>query len=100
MDTNSFTALDDRTVDIKLLKPSVAFLNGMADYGANIVPVGYSRFDGDPATQIGTGAFKLKSFTPGSESVHVRHENYWGTRISMKSRLIDFSDQSALWSTR
>ena len=96
LDANSFKALDDRTVEISLLKPSVAFLNGMADYGANIVPVYYARFDGDPTTQIGTGAFKLKSFTPGSESVHVRHENYWGTSFLDEVQIIDFSDQSAL----
>lgn len=96
LDANSFKALDDRTVEISLLKPSVAFLNGMADYGANIVPVDYARFDGDPTTQIGTGAFKLKSFTPGSESVHVRHENYWGTSFLDEVQIIDFSDQSAL----
>ena len=96
IDTNSFKALDDRTVEISLLKPSVAFLNGMADYGANIVPVDYARFSGDPTTQIGTGAFKLKSFTPGSESVHVRHENYWGESYLDEVQLIDFSDQTAL----
>lgn len=96
LDANSFKALDERTVEITLLKPSVAFLNGMADYGANIVPVDYARFDGDPTTQIGTGAFKLKSFTPGSESVHVRHENYWGESYLDEVQIIDFSDQAAL----
>ena len=96
VNANSFKALDDRTVEISLLKPSVAFLNGMADYGANIVPVDYARFSGDPTTQIGTGAFKLKSFTPGSESVHVRHENYWGESYLDEVQIIDFSDQSAL----
>ncbi len=93
---DSLKALDERTVEISLLKPSVAFLNGMADYGANIVPVDYARFSGDPSTQIGTGAFKLKSFTPGSESVHVRHENYWGESYLDEIQIIDFSDQAAL----
>ncbi|MDO9176473.1 MAG: ABC transporter substrate-binding protein, partial [Actinomycetota bacterium] len=96
VDANSFKALDDLTVEITLLQPSVAFLNGMADYGATVVPVGYERFSGDPATQIGTGAFKLKSFTPGSESVHVRHENYWGESFLDEVQIIDFSDQAAL----
>ncbi len=96
VDANSFKILDDLTVQITLLKPSVAFLYGMADYGANIVPVDYARFDGDPTTQIGTGAFKLKSFTPGSESVHVRHENYWGESYLDEVQIIDFSDQAAI----
>lgn len=92
IDANSFKKLDDLTVEITLLQPSVAFLNGMADYGANIVPVGYTR-EGE---QIGTGPYKLKSFTPGSESVHVRHENYWGQTYLDEVQIIDFSDQSAL----
>lgn len=92
IDANSFKKLDDLTVEITLLQPSVAFLNGMADYGANIVPVGYTR-EGD---QIGTGPYKLKSFTPGSESVHVRHENYWGQTYLDEVQIIDFSDQAAL----
>ncbi|HEY5662976.1 MAG TPA: ABC transporter substrate-binding protein [Ilumatobacter sp.] len=96
IDANSFTKLDDRTVEINLLKPSVAFLYSMADYGATVVPVGYTRFDGDPTTQVGTGAFKLQSFTPGSESVHVRFENYWGESYLDEVQIIDFADQSAL----
>ena len=96
IDANSFNKLDERTVEINLLTPSVAFQYGLADYGATIVPVGYERFSGDPTTQIGTSAFKLKSFTPGSESVHVRHENYWGESYLDEVQIIDFSDQAAL----
>ena len=96
IDANSFTKLDERTVEVNLLKPSVAFLYGLADYGATIVPVDYARFAGDPSTQIGTGAFKLQSFTPGSESVHVRFENYWGESYLDEVQIIDFADQSAL----
>jgi peptide/nickel transport system substrate-binding protein len=96
INNDSMTKLDERTVEFNLLTPSVAFQYGLADYGATIVPVGYARFDGDPSTQIGTGAFKLKSFTPGSESVHVRNENYWGESYLDEVQVIDFADQSAL----
>jgi peptide/nickel transport system substrate-binding protein len=37
-----------------------------------MVPVGY-----DPKKPIGTGPFKVKSFTPGRQSVFVRHDQYW-----------------------
>ena len=93
---DSLNKLDEYTVEMNLLKPSVAFLYSLADYGATIVPEGYERFAGDPTTQIGTGAFKVKSFTPGSESVHVRHENYWGDSFLDEVQIIDFADQSAL----
>lgn len=93
---DSMTKLDDRTVEFNLLAPSVAFKIGLAGYAATIVPEGYERFDGDITNQIGTGAFKVKSFTPGSESVHVRHENYWGEAYLDEVQIIDFADQSAL----
>ena len=96
INNDSMTKLDERTVGFKLLKPSVAFQIGLAGYAATVVPVDYSRFDGDPSTQIGTGAYKLQSFTPGSESVHVRHENYWGESYLDEIQVIDFADQSAL----
>ena len=96
VDANSFTKLDDRTVEVTLLTPSVAFLYSMADYGATVVPVDYARFAGDPSTQIGTSAYKLESFTPGSESVHTRFENYWGESYLDEVQIIDFADQSAL----
>lgn len=96
INNDSMTKLDERTVGFQLLKPSVAFQIGLAGYAATVVPVDYARFDGDPTTQIGTGAYKLQSFTPGSESVHVRHENYWGESYLDEIQIIDFSDQSAL----
>lgn len=95
-DANSFTKMDERTVEIKLLTPSVAFQYSLADYAATVVPVDYARFSGDPTTQIGTSAYKLESFTPGSESVHTRFENYWGESYLDEVHIIDFADQSAL----
>jgi peptide/nickel transport system substrate-binding protein len=96
INNDSMKKLDERTVEFNLLVPSVAFQIGLAGYAATIVPEGYERFNGDPSTQIGTGAFKLKSFTPGSESVHVRNENYWGESYLDEVQVIDFADQSAL----
>lgn len=96
INNDSMTKLDERTVEFQLLKPSVAFQIGLAGYAATVVPVDYARFEGDPTTQIGTGAYKLQSFTPGSESVHVRHENYWGESYLDEIQVIDFADQSAL----
>jgi peptide/nickel transport system substrate-binding protein len=93
LDTNGVTKVDDRTVQLQLLKPNVTFLNGLAEYTATVVPVGYSREDPE---QVGTGPYKLVSFTPGAESVHVRHENYWGTSYLDEVQIIDFADQSAL----
>ncbi len=66
----------------------------IAGYAFGIVPDGYSR-EGE---QIGTGPFKLVSFTPGTESVHERHPNYWkeGKPYLDGVQIIDFADATAL----
>jgi len=95
LDNDGVTKVDDLTVDIKLLQGAVTFLNVLAEYTLTVVPVGYTR-DGE---QIGTGPFKLKSFTPGSESVHVRNENYWGGAdipYLDEVQIIDFADATAM----
>jgi len=92
LDKSGLTKVDDRTVDVKLLQPAVTFLNGLAEYTATVVPVGYTR-EGE---QIGTGPFMLKSFTSGAESVHVRYDGYWGGAAYLDEvQIIDFADAAA-----
>ena len=66
----------------------------LAGYAFGIVPDGYTR-EGE---QVGTGPFKLVSFTPGTESVHERHPNYWkeGKPYLDGVQIIDFADATAL----
>ncbi len=98
LDANGLTKVDDRTVEVQLLIPSVTFLNNLAEYGTTVVPVDYARFDGDAATQIGTGPYVLQSFTPGAESVHVKNPNYWGEGLPYldEVQIIDFADPPGL----
>ncbi len=98
IDANGLTKVDDRTVEAQLLKPSVTFLNTLAEYIATVVPVDYARFDGDVATQIGTGPFVLQSFTPGAESVHTKNPDYWGEGLPYvdEVQILDFADAAAL----
>ena len=77
MDLANMKKMDDLTVRLPLHSPDVTVPETLASYTWGIVPVGYERFKGDPSTQIGTGAYKLKSFTPGQESVSERNDNYW-----------------------
>lgn len=87
--------MDDRTVRIQLEQGAVTFLDMLALYVFGMVPDGYTR--DDPA-QVGTGPFRLTSFTPGSESVHSRFENYWqdGRPFLDEVRIVDFADSTAL----
>lgn len=94
---SSCEAKDDATAVINLTSPSAAFIPGLAvaafsiaspdalkKYDADKVSgTGDApKFDGTFGTQhpIGTGPFKLESFTPGDKLVLVRNDNYWGTK--------------------
>jgi peptide/nickel transport system substrate-binding protein len=95
LDPSGLTKVDDRTVQVQLKQGAVTFLNGLAEYTATVVPVGYTRED---AEQVGTGPFMLQSFTPGAESVHVKNPNYWGEGLPYldEVQIIDFADNAAL----
>src|SRR5262249_36161986 len=82
----------------QLKQKAVTFINGLAEYTATVVPVGYKRFDGDATTQIGTGPFMLKSFTPGAERVHTKNPNYCGAGLPYldEVHIIDCTDAPAL----
>jgi len=67
---NGVTKMDDRTVRFKLEKPFSVFREFL--YLNMIIPVGY-----DPASPVGTGAFKFKTFDPGQQSTMDANENYW-----------------------
>ena len=50
-----------------------------------------------PLQYIGTGPFKVKSFTPGRESLHEKNENYWisGQPYFNEVRIINFPSDAA-----
>ena len=86
--------IDANTFEMNLLQPNADWLTSISQYANTIVPVGYTR----NGPQVGTGPFKLKSFTPGVESTHVRHANYWdsGKPYLNGVRVINFSSTDAL----
>jgi peptide/nickel transport system substrate-binding protein len=94
VDAKRIKKLDKYTLRMHLLRKDANLLDEMAQYVANIVPVGYSRW---PAKQIGTGPYMLQSFTPGQRSVHVRNPNYWrhGQPYFDQVIVIDFTDDTA-----
>src|SRR5258707_6084866 len=94
MDIAGMKKLDPYTVRLPLKTPDATVPQTLASYTFNMVPVGYKGY---PAPQVGTGAYKLKSFTPGSQSVHVRNPNYWrsGEPYFDQVTIIDFTDSTA-----
>jgi peptide/nickel transport system substrate-binding protein len=98
VDPKRLKKLDKRTVRLTLKRKDVTILDALAQYVAGIVPVGYSRHAiGKANPNVGTGAYKLQSFSPGQQSVHVRNPNYWrtGQPYFDKVVIIDFPDDTA-----
>ena len=91
--------LDKRTCRIFLTQGDVTLIEAFAQYFQGIVPVGYApnAIGKGPLKYIGTGPFKVKSFTPGRESVHVKNENYWrtGQPYFDEVRIINFPSDAA-----
>jgi peptide/nickel transport system substrate-binding protein len=98
VDGNRIKKLDKRTVRLTLKQKDVTILDALGQYIAGIVPVGYSPGAiGKANPNVGTGPYKLQSFTPGQQSVHVRNPNYWrsGQPYFDKVVIIDFPDDTA-----
>ncbi|HEX8966391.1 MAG TPA: ABC transporter substrate-binding protein, partial [Chloroflexota bacterium] len=67
--------VDDQTVSFHLSRPNADFPYYTAIYQAGVLP---ATWPGDWATApIGTGPFKMTSYTAGQGSSYVRNENYW-----------------------
>jgi peptide/nickel transport system substrate-binding protein len=67
--------VDDSTVAFHLSRAQADFPSYTYIYQAGILPANWS---GDWATSpIGTGPFKMTSYTPGQGSSYVRNEAYW-----------------------
>jgi peptide/nickel transport system substrate-binding protein len=99
IDLKRMKKLDKRTVRLFLKRPDVTLLEAFAQYFQGIVPKGYApkSFRSGPLHTIGTGPYKLQSFTPGRQSVHVRNENYWrsGQPYFDQVVLTNFPDDSS-----
>jgi peptide/nickel transport system substrate-binding protein len=99
IDLRRIRKLDRRTARLFLSRPDVTLMEAFAQYFQGIVPVGYqpNAVGKGPLRFIGTGPFRVQSFTPGRESVHVRNENYWreGQPYFDQVRVINFPDDAA-----
>jgi peptide/nickel transport system substrate-binding protein len=85
-------ALDETTVKVVFDKPYGIFPQSQVKLDNFLVPVGY-----DPKKPVGTGPFKLDSFTPGQASTMSRHDGYWQTGKPYLDKLIitNIADETA-----
>src|SRR5215467_4177577 len=94
MDIANMKKLDKYTIRLPLKTPDSTVPQTLGSYTFCMVPTGYKAY---PAPQNGTGAYKLKSFTPGQQSVHERNPNYWrsGQPYFDTVTITDYSDSAA-----
>jgi peptide/nickel transport system substrate-binding protein len=83
--------LDDSTVQFTLAAPNGNFpyLVSSDNYNAIIVPNG-TDFSKWQKTFVGTGAFKLSSYTQGVGASFVANPDYWGTKPLLDSTNFKF----------
>jgi peptide/nickel transport system substrate-binding protein len=100
VDPKRIRKLDNRTVRLVLKRPDATLIDAFCQYFNGIVPEGYSPSSGrgkGALRFVGTGAFKVKSFVPGRQSVHVRNENYWreGQPYFDEVHILNFGEETA-----
>jgi peptide/nickel transport system substrate-binding protein len=85
----SLRAIDDRTVQVELVKPHTAFLAALAHITAAILPMKEFR-DGsfDPSRRLlGSGPFMVADYKPKERWTLVRNPYYWRTGYPKVDRL-------------
>jgi peptide/nickel transport system substrate-binding protein len=94
VDAPSLAKVDQTTIRIpmQMAYPNFPEYYASLYYNLMIVPVGYN-----PKQAIGTGPFKLQSFTPGQTSTLVRNPSYWQTGLPYIDTLIitDYADETS-----
>jgi len=75
-------AIDDKTLEVTLEKPTAYFLGVLAHNSAypvnpKVVEANGDKWAGDIATLVGNGAFKATEWQHGSKLVMVKNDQYW-----------------------
>jgi peptide/nickel transport system substrate-binding protein len=83
IDFGASRVLDKRTLRLACHTPYSSLPEQLSDvYNFGIVPVGYN-----PSKPVGTGPFKLVSFTPGQRSLFARNEHYFRSGLPYLDQL-------------
>ena len=85
--------VDDFTVEFHLSAPNGNFpyLTSSDNYNMIILPKGYNPAKWE-TTFVGTGPFKLGSYTPKSGATFTRNESYWGKKALPSQTVFTFYD--------
>ena len=92
LDANAMRKRDKLTVELPFKSPFSMLRDLLPCYYFYVVPV-----DFDPKKPIGTGPFKLDSFTPGQEARFSRHKGFWNGDQPYLDEVVmtNFADETA-----
>jgi peptide/nickel transport system substrate-binding protein len=82
---------DEYTLNITTKEPFPAFVSELVHPNVSIIDVTEEDIINKP---VGTGPFKLKSFTPGSKLVVERYANYWDGASNLDSVTFAFNEDA------
>ncbi|PAF17266.1 nickel ABC transporter substrate-binding protein [Terribacillus saccharophilus] len=82
---------DGMTLHISNTQPFPEFVSELVNPNTSIIDVEAGDFVNNP---IGTGPFKLDSFTPGSKLELVRNEDYWDETAKLDSVSFSFNEDA------
>jgi peptide/nickel transport system substrate-binding protein len=85
--------LDNRTITVPFSMPYSTLPQSLANnITVYVLPVGF-----DPKNPVGTGPFKVASFTPGQQTVLARNENYWNAPLPYLDQVVmtDYADETS-----
>ncbi len=92
-------AVDELTVKFSLCKPDPAFMAKVAFIPFNIQPKEWIEKNGGAgellSKPIGTGPYKLESWTRGDSIVMKRNDNYWGTKAVAETVVFRWATEGA-----
>lgn len=93
----SWTAIDDNTVELKLKYPCESIFSSLSSPGLGIVCKSYVEEKGDDAfiEPVGTGAYKLKEWVKGSKISFEAFEDYNGKKAEIKNLNFNIITDSA-----
>jgi peptide/nickel transport system substrate-binding protein len=80
----SVTAPDDRTVQIKVSRPTPNLLANIGAFKGTAIVARENVEDGSIGQNpIGTGPFSFESYAPGDRLTLVRNDDYWGDEVKL-----------------
>jgi ABC-type transport system substrate-binding protein len=96
----SINAPDQYTVEFNLCQPDAAFLSKIAFTSLAINDAGYLEETGGGGDQlvrspVGTGPYKLQTWTPEQEIILATNENYWGEAPLTPTAIVRWSAEAA-----